>query len=348
MLSLFAPVGVIVAAGLTIISSVSTDLFWLQLAWAAVGIAFLVLFYFLDWGAILSYRWFIIGLYVLSVVLLVFVYLQGPIVRNAASWILIGPFSFQPIELMKVALILLYANYFSRRHISIGRWKYVAGSFALFAVPAVLVALQPNLGSALILFGLWYGTLLVSGLPLRRVLASLGIFLVAATLMWSFGLRDFQKQRIEGFLTPNRDTLGINYNQTQARIAIGSGGFWGKGYGQGSQAHFGFLPVPESDFAFAAFIEEWGFFGAAIVLGAFMFLIFRILSIGAAADRNFGKYICIGAAIMFTTQFVINAGSVSGLLPVMGIPFPFFSYGGSSLVANFVILSLVDYVRRNG
>jgi rod shape determining protein RodA len=348
MLALFIPLGVILAAGLAIIASVSTHLFLLQLAWVGAGVAVLVLFYFVDWGSILSYRWVIIGLYVLSVALLVFVILQGPVVRNAASWILLGPFSFQPIELMKVALILLYANYFSRRHVSIGRWKYMTASFMFFIIPAGLVALQPNLGSALILFGLWYGTLLVSGLPLRRVLASLAIFLVAGALLWTFGLKDYQKARIEGFLTPNRDTLGINYNAAQSRIAIGSGGFWGNGFGQGSQTQLGFLPVPESDFAFAAFIEEWGFFGAFVVLAAFLFLIFRILAIGNAAERNFGKYICYGAAIMFTTQFLINSGSVTGLLPVMGIPMPFFSYGGSSLVANFVVLSLVDFVRRRG
>lgn len=346
MLKLFVPVGIILAASLLAISSVSTHLFLLQLAWIGAGIAVLAIFYFVDWGALLSYRWATIGLYVLSIALLILVYLQGPVIRNAASWLILGPLSFQPIELAKIALILLYANYFSRRHISIGRWKYVTGSFVFFIIPAILVALQPNLGSALILFGLWYGTLLVSGLPLRRVLASLGILLAAALLLWNFGLKDYQRRRIEGFLYPNRDTLGINYNATQSRIAIGSGGFWGKGYKQGSQTQLGFLSVPESDFAFAAFIEEWGFFGALVVLGAFAFLIFYILSLSASADRNFEKYICIGAAIMFTSQFFINAGSVSGILPVMGIPLPFFSYGGSSLLSGFITLSLVDFVRR--
>jgi rod shape determining protein RodA len=346
MLKLFIPVGIILAASLAIISSISTSLFLLQLAWVGVGIFILALFYFVDWGALLSYRSAIIALYIFSIALLLFVYLKGPVVRNAASWLLIGPFSFQPIELMKIALILLYANYFSRRHISIGRWKYVTGSFIFFIIPAILVALQPNLGSAIILFGLWYGTLLVSGLPLRRVLASLGIFLIAAVLLWNFGLKDYQRRRIEGFLYPNRDTLGINYNATQSRIALGSGGFWGKGYKQGSQTQLGFLSVPESDFAFAAFVEEWGFFGALVILSAFGFLIFYILSIAAGAERNFEKYICIGVAIMFSTQFFINSASVTGLFPVIGVPFPFLSYGGSALMMNFVALSLVDFVRR--
>lgn len=346
MLKLFIPVGIILTASLATISSISTSLFLQQLAWVGVGVLTLAIFYFVDWGALLSYRSAIIALYIFSIALLVFVYLKGPVVRNAASWLLIGPFSFQPIELMKIALILLYANYFSRRHISIGRWKYVTGSFIFFIIPAILVALQPNLGSAIILFGLWYGTLLVSGLPLRRVLASLGIFLVAGVLLWNFGLKDYQRRRIEGFLYPNRDTLGINYNATQSRIALGSGGFWGKGYKQGSQTQLGFLSVPESDFAFAAFVEEWGFFGALVMLGALGFLIFYILGIAAGAERNFEKYICIGVAIMFSTQFFINSASVTGLFPVIGVPFPFLSYGGSALLMNFVALSLVDFVRR--
>lgn len=346
MLKLFIPVGVVLTASLAILSSVSTSLFLLQLAWIGVGAVILVLFYFVDWGALLSYRWAIIALYVFSMALLVFVYLRGPIIRNAASWLIIGPFSFQPIELAKIALILLYANYFSRRHISIGRWKYVTGSFVFFIIPAILVALQPNLGSAVILFGLWYGTLLVSGLPLRRVLVSLLVFLVAGVLLWNFGFRDYQRARIEGFLYPNRDTLGVNYNATQSRIALGSGGFWGKGYKQGTQTQLGFLSVPESDFVLAAFVEEWGFFGALVVLSAFGFLIFYILGIAAGAERNFEKYICLGVAIMFTTQFFINSASVTGLFPVIGVPFPFLSYGGSGLLMNFVALSLVDFVRR--
>jgi len=346
MLKLFIPVGIILTASLAILSSISTELFLLQLSWIGLGALLLGVFYFLDWGAILSYRWAIVALYVFSIGLLVFVYLQGPIIRNAASWIIVGPFSFQPIELMKIALILLYANYFSRRHISIGRWKYVTGSFIYFIIPAILVALQPNLGSAVILFGLWYGTLLVSGLPLKRVAASLAIFLVAGALLWNFGLQDYQRRRIEGFLYPNRDTLGINYNAIQSRIALGSGGFWGKGYKQGSQTQLGFLSVPESDFAFAAFAEEWGFFGVLVVLTAFGFLIFYILGIAAGAERNFEKYICLGVAIMFTTQMFINSASVTGLFPVIGVPFPFLSYGGSGLLMNFVALSLVDFVRR--
>jgi rod shape determining protein RodA len=346
MLSLFIPVGIILAASLAILSSVSTHLFLLQLAWIGVGVAVLALFYFVDWGSLLSYRWAIIGLYIISTLLLVLVYLKGPLIRNAKSWLILGPFSFQPVELAKIALILLFANYFSRRHISIGRWKYVSASFLFFIIPAGLVALQPNLGSAVVLFGLWYGTLLVSGLPLRRVLLSLLILATAAIVMWNFGLKGYQRQRIEAFLYPNRDTLGVNYNVTQSKIAIGSGGFWGKGYKQGTQTQLGFLSVPESDFVLAAFIEEWGFFGALVVIIAFAVLIFRIIGIASAAERNFEKYICLGAAIMFTLQFLINAASATGLLPVVGIPFPFLSYGGSGLLANFVVLSLVDFVRR--
>src|SRR5262249_40983474 len=146
---------------------------------------------FIDWSAVLEHRGVIITIYILAIALLIFVYLKGPVIRNAKSWIIVGPVGFQPVELAKIALVLLYASYFSRRHLSVGRLKHIAVSFLYFIIPAILVALQPNLGSALVLFGLWYGTLLVSGLPLRRILASFLVFIIAGVLLWSFGFKDY-------------------------------------------------------------------------------------------------------------------------------------------------------------
>lgn len=346
MLALFLPVGILLGASLLILSSVSAHLFLLQLIWIALGIGVLFLASFIDWSSVLRHRSVIVGIYLLAIALLTFVYLKGPVIRNAKSWIILGPVSFQPVELAKIALILLYASYFSRQHLSVGRLKHIATSFLYFIIPAILVALQPNLGSAIVLFGLWYGTLLVSGLPLRRIMASILVFAVAGVLLWSFGLKDYQRKRIEGFFEPNKNTLGVNYNVTQSKIAFGSGGFWGKGYKQGSQVQLGFLSVPESDFVLAAFTEEWGLFGAFVVILSFGFLLYKIAKIAVAADHNFEKYICLGGIIIFATQFFINSASETGLIPVIGLTFPFLSYGGSSLITNFFILSMIESVRR--
>jgi len=346
MIALFSPVAILLLAGLVVSSAISLKLFLFQLVWIAVGAAIVLIFVFVDWHFILNYRWFIGGLYVLSALLLLFVCLEGPVIRNARSWIIFGPFHFQPVELVKVALILLYANYFSRRHLSIARWKNIATSFIFFAVPAFLVILQPDLGSALILFGIWFCLLLLSGLPPRRVLAALAVFALAGFFLWTHGLKEYQRERIVGVFYPQQNVLGINYSAAQSKIAVGSAGLWGKGYRQGTQTQLGFLPEAATDFPLAALIEEWGVFGGLVVIGAFLFLIFQILKIGKYAQRNFEKFVCLGGAVVFGLQFLLNVGSELGLMPVIGITFPFLSYGGSSLTANFFILSLINAIKR--
>lgn len=346
MIALFLPVAVLLAASLITISSISFNLFLFQLLWIFLGAAIVLLFIFIDWRFILNYRWLIGGLYLLAVILLLLAYLEGPLVRNTRSWVAFGPLRFQPIELMKVVLILVYANYFSRRHLSIARWKNISASFIFFAVPAFLTALQPDLGSALVLFGIWFCFLLLSGLPPRRVLAALAVFLLAGFFIWTYGLKGYQRERVTGVFYPERSVLGINYSVTQSKIAIGSAGFWGKGYAQGAQTQLGFLPEAATDFPLAALIEEWGVLGGVAVIGAFLYLIFQILQIGGHAQKNFEKFVCLGGVVIFGLQFLLNAGSELGLTPVIGITFPFLSYGGSSLTANFFILSLINAIRR--
>ncbi|MDO8536620.1 MAG: FtsW/RodA/SpoVE family cell cycle protein [bacterium] len=346
MLALFLPAGILVFSGLIAISSISLHLFWLQLLWAAMGIGIVAVFMIFDWRIILNYRWFIGGLYLVVILLLLFVYLKGPLIRNVRSWLVFGPLNFQPVELMKIVLILLYANYFSRRHLSIARWRNIFTPFLFCIVPVALVALQPDLGSAFILFGIWFGFLLLSGLPPRRVFAALAAFAFLGFLMWSNVLKDYQRERIVGVFHPDQNALGINYSAIQSKIAVGSAGFWGKGYGQGSQTQLGFLTEPANDFILAALIEEWGLFGGFIVLTGFLFLIFQILKIGASVERNFEKFICLGVAIVFGLQFLLNVGSVTGFMPVVGIPFPFLSYGGSSLISSVFLLAIVGAIGR--
>jgi len=346
MLALLIPAGIMVAAGLVVLSALSLHLFYLQIVWALLGTGLIILFLYVDWRSIFNSRWIVWGIYSFSLLLLVLVYLTGPVIRNARSWIVLGPFNFQPVELMKVALIFLFAQYFSRRHFSVARWQNIIVSFFLAVVPAAIAVRLPDLGSALIFMGIWLGFLLLSGLPLKRLAVALLVFAVAGSFVWFYVLKDYHRARIEGFLYPQENALGINYSAIQSRIAIGSAGFFGKGYGQGTQSQLGFLSEPTEDFIFSALIEEWGILGALVVITAFLFLIFQILKIGALADENFEKFICLGAAMMLGVQFLLNAGSTTGLLPVVGVTFPFLSYGGSSMIADFFLLAIVNSIRK--
>jgi rod shape determining protein RodA len=346
MLSLFLPVGIIMAAGLITLSALSFHLFLLQVLWIVLGAGIVVFFLFFDWRMILNVRWAIVAFYAFTLFLMLFLLLHGPVIRNTRNWLVLGPLSLQPVELMKAALIFLYAMYFRRRHLAVARWENIATSFLFFVVPAAIAVRLPDLGSALIFFGIWFGFLLLLGLPWRRVLIAVAIFAIAGIFIWNFVLQGYHRARIIGFLYPQENSLGVNYSVTQSRIAIGSAGFWGKGYGQGTQAQLGFLSVPTADFIFAAFVEEWGIFGGLVVLAAFFFLVWRILAIGSLATENFAKCICLGIAVMLSVQFFLNAGSVTGLLPVIGVTFPFLSYGGTSMVVDCFLLATVNAIRR--
>ena len=346
MLALFVPLGVLLAAGLIALSAISAHLFFLQAVWIVVGAGLVVLFGYMDWRAIINHRGIVVGAYVAALSLMLVALFFGPTIRNTKSWIVLGPLSIQPVEFMKVALIVLYAMYFSRRHLSVARWRNIATSFAFFAVPAAVAMRLPDLGSAIIFFSIWFGFLLLLGLPLRRLSIAVLLLVLAGGVVWSFALRDYQRARIIGFLYPAQNQLGINYSTTQSEIAIGSAGLFGKGYGQGTETQLGFLSEPGEDFILASIVEEWGVLGGIVVLAAFFFLTFQVLRIGALADENFEKFICLGTAMLLGVQFILNAGSTTGLLPVVGVTFPFVSYGGSSMVTDLFLVAVVNSIRR--
>jgi rod shape determining protein RodA len=346
MLALFLPLGILVAAGLVMLSAISPHLFYLQLLWVLFGAGLVALFLYIDWRSVFNSRWITWGIYALALALLIFVYAKGPVIRNTRSWIVLGPFNFQPVELMKVALIFLYAHYFSRRHLAIARWRNILESFLFFILPAAVAVRLPDLGSAVVFFGIWFGFLLLSGLPLRRLAAAVLVFAVAAGVVWIYVFRDYHRARVLGFIYPSQNVLGVNYSVTQSKIAIGSAGFFGKGYGQGTEAQLGFLSEPSEDFIFSGIIEEWGILGGLAVITAFFFLILQVLRIGSLADENFEKFICLGTATMLGVQFVLNTGSATGLTPVVGVTFPFVSYGGSSMLANFFLVAIVNSIRK--
>jgi rod shape determining protein RodA len=347
-MKLLLSAGFIILASLVTLSAISTHLFLYQLAWMGIGALIIAILKFRDWSGILRARWFTWSIYALSIAFLVVTYIKAPVIRNTRSWIVLGPVQFQPVELAKIALILVLAGYFSRRHAEIGQWRHLLFSFVIFAIPAGLTLLQPDLGSASILFAIWFGYLLVSGLPRRWLIASVVIIAIGGLVGWHWFLKPYQKERITGVFYPERNALGINYSTIQSKIAIGSGGFWGKGWKQGTQTELGYLTEPGTDFIFAAFAEEWGAVGAFALLVAFLIMLFEVLKIGAAQNSNFEHLVALGVAITFSIQFLVNAGSATGLFPVVGVTFPFLSYGGSSLLANFTLLGLVNAMRRRG
>lgn len=343
---LFISAGFIVLLGLIELSSISTKLFYTQALWVVLGTALIWAFNRFDWRAAFESRYIVWAIYALSLGLLIFAYLTAPVIRNTKSWLVFGPLRFQPVELAKIALILMYAGYFSRRHLFIARLSNIFGSFLLFLLPAFLTLKLNDTGSVIVLFGIWLGFLLVSGLPRKLILWGLLAVLILSPLVWTSALKDYQKARVLGVFNPESNSLGINYSTTQSKIAVGSAGLWGKGYKQGPQTQLGFLTEPSTDFIFPALIEEWGLVAGILVVAAFLILIFNILKVGLLADQNTEKFICLGAAVVLGLHLLLNGGMTLGLTPVVGVPFPFLSYGGSNIFMNSFLLGLINAIAR--
>ena len=334
----------LIAAGLITLASSQPDLFYKQLVFAVIGIFVATAFVFFNWQSYANYRGAVFGVYAISILLLVIAGFFAPEIRGTRGWLVFGGIHFQVSEFAKLALIILFAKFFSRKNIGIAKVSNLLGSFLYFCVPAGFVALQPDFGSALVLFCIWFGFLLVSGIKYKHLVIAIIIFSILGGVAWSSVLEDYQKERIVGFIFPDRDPLGVNYNVIQAKIAIGSAGLFGKGFGQGSQVQLGFLPEASTDFIFSAFVEEWGIILGFLLVLVFAFMIFRIIKIGLDADSNFGRYVCLGTAILFVVQFIFNIGSNLGLTPVVGVTFPFLSYGGSSLLTNLIFIGIIQSV----
>lgn len=337
------------SAGFLALASANKDLFWKQFLWLAIGLVFFILIISFDWRPFINYRGAIFGFYFFIVLLLVATYFLAPAIRGTKGWLTLGGFHFQVAELAKLSLIIFYAYFFSRKHVGIGRVSNLITSFFYLSIPAGLIAIQPDTGSTLVLFCIWLGFLLVSGINPKHLIIILIILSISTGAMWQYYLKDYQKERIVGFFFPGHDPLGINYNVIQSKIAIGSAGLIGKGFGQGSQVQLDFLPEAQTDFIFAAFIEEWGILAGFLLVAVFLFLVFRIVKIGIEADNNFAKFICLGVSILFISQFIFNVGSNLGLTPVVGVTFPFLSYGGSSLLTNFSLIAIIQslFVRHS-
>ncbi|KKT29353.1 rod shape-determining protein RodA [Candidatus Giovannonibacteria bacterium RIFCSPLOWO2_12_FULL_44_25] len=314
-----------------------------QIVWIFVGLAvFFVSAIFIDWSFLKTNSIFLMILYLILILTLVFLILAGRAIKGAASWLKVGGTSVEPVELIKLIIVLILAKYFSKRHIEIARILHLAISFLYAALPMVLVALQPDLGSALVLGAIWLGMALVGGIKLKHLLALFVLGAVAALIFWSYFLLPYQKARVISFLNPQSDVSGRGYHAIQSVIAIGSGQIFGKGIGFGTQSRLEFLPEHETDFIFAAFAEEWGFLGILILLLFFSLVVWRILRAGIYGESNFEKLYATGLAIFLSFQAGIHIGMNSGVLPITGLGMPFLSYGGSSLITLFLALGILE------
>lgn len=337
----------ILGAGLVTMKSFTgeTSFFSHQLMWIGISFFFLFSFSFIDFR-FLKRTDILVTLFLIFSGLLLMLFFFGHTAKGAQSWFSFGGFSFQPSDIMKLVVILMLAKYFSRRHIEIGNLKHIIISGIYAFIPFLLVFLQPDFGSAIIIFFIWFGMTLVSGISKKHLMIVIGIMIVSFILLWGFVFKPYQKARIVNFVQPLSNIHGSGYNVYQSTIAVGSGKIFGKGVGFGTQSRLNFLPEYETDFIFAAFSEEWGFVGVLILFILLGLIVWRILHISLLGTTNFEILYGIGLAIYFMTHFIINIGMNIGVMPVTGITLPFMSYGGSHLLTEFIGIGILMGMSR--
>lgn len=340
----------IIAAGLVTMKSFTPlentgNFFGKQLIWISVAFIIFFVFSFIDFR-FLKRTDVLISLLLLACSALLILFIVGHVSHGAKSWFNFGFFSFQPVDITKLVLVLVLAKYFSRRHVEIKDIKHIFISGFYAFVPMVLVLLQPDFGSAMIVGLIWLGMVLVSGISKTHLLLVFGSGVLIFITLWFFVFAPYQKARITNFLNPLADIHKTGYNAFQSTVAVGSGEILGKGLGFGTQSRLKFLPQPQSDFVFAAFAEEWGFIGSFLVLLLYALIIWRVLYLASLGATNFEILFGMGIAIFFISHILINIGMNLGLMPVTGVPLPFMSYGGSHLITEFAGLGILMSMRR--
>lgn len=284
-------------------------------------------------------------IYSIAIALLGLLFVFGSVFGGAQGWFNLGVFALQPADPAKLALILVLAKYFTRRHVEIARIQHVLVSGAYAGIIMLLLFFQPDFGSAVIIAVVWLGMVLVAGIPARYVIALIGAAFVCGLLLWNFGFADYQKARIMTFVHPQSDIRGSGYNAFQSMIAVGSGGLFGQGIGYGTQSRLQFLPEHETDFIFASFAEEWGFIGISMLLALYATLIYRLVANAERGETNFESLFVLGIAVLFLAHMTIHIGGNIGLLPVTGTTLPLMSYGGSHILIEYTLLGMVNAMR---
>jgi rod shape determining protein RodA len=347
----WAMVGAILALcliGLAQIYSTTTtpagpsSIFYTQIWAILLGFAALFVLLAIDYRSLADKSHFV---YIGVVALLIYVLFFGVVRGGSRRWIDFGPMNLQPSEFAKAALALVLAKFFGEsRRGAIMRGDFVIAA-AIAALPLLLITQQPDLGTAVTLVPVLFAAAFVAGMPMRifGILAVVG--LLAAPIAWKFALQDYQKERISTFVNPSQDARGAGYQQIQARITVGSGGPFGKGFQGGTQGQLRFLPVAHNDFIFSALAEEQGFVGVVVALGLYLFVILRSLESARLAKDRLGAYLVLGVLASFTFQVIYNITMSAGLAPVKGLTLPLMSYGGSSMIATLAGFGLILNVR---
>ncbi len=303
----------------------------------------MILFSFFDWRLFRESPAVILWLYFFTVLALAGLFFFGSSNRGVRTWYDLGPVTLDPIEMLKPILLILLAKYFTKRHAAIYQIRHVLLTGIYVAIPTILIFFQPNLGPCLVIVSLWVGMLTIAGMKKRHFALLAAVFLVMLALGWAFFLQDYQKARVMNFFAPS-DPLGVSWSQNQSEIAVGTGGLLGKGLGQGSQTQYGFLSEPQTDFIFAAIAEEFGLVGVAFLLGAMLLVIWRLTRAALSARDNFSRLFSAGFAVLLVAEAAIHIGVNIGFLPIIGLPFPFVSYGGSNLLATFAMLGITERI----
>lgn len=317
--------------------SANAKVFSKQLIFALVGLAVMVIFIFVDYHYLGSYS---SAIYFVTLFLLLLVVIFGSTIRGTAGWIGVGSFHIQPVEIAKLALIIFLASFISKKRTELGGAVRLVASFILTGIMIFLVIKQPDFGSAMVLASIWLGMMLFSGINKKHFIALVLIGAIVVSAGW-FLLADYQKNRILNLVNPEIDPRGSGYNALQSLIAVGSGGITGLGIGHGSQSQLNFLPEKHTDFIFAVITEELGLIGSILILVLYSAMFYRIKKIAVASPDNFGYLVSAGIMVMLFMQVVINVGMNIKFMPITGIPLPFLSYGGSSLITSFIALGII-------
>ncbi|MGA7827787.1 MAG: rod shape-determining protein RodA [Geobacteraceae bacterium] len=314
-----------------------------QVYWILIGLFIVIQVCSIDYHLFEDVAYWLYGGIILLLLVVLF---MGKTSMGATRWLHLGFISFQPSELMKIVIIMVFASYLANFPGPGGlSLKDLMKPFLLLGVPAVLIMKQPDLGTAMLVVLIAFSMILYAGVRFRAIVSLLLAALPTVFLGWHYYLRDYQKERLLNFLSPERDPLGSGYHIIQSKIAVGSGGLTGKGFMQGTQTQLRFLPEQHTDFAFSVFSEEWGFLGCLVVLLLYFFLILWGLNIARKCNDQFGRLMAVGVTAMLFWHIVINIGMVIGLFPVVGVPLPLFSYGGTSMITSMIGFGILLNIR---